>query len=63
MYDASLYDASMYDPSMYDASKYDVTGYLRPKGAKDEVKRPEAPPTRCQGPEAPKLLVYIYNYI
>ena len=25
----------------------------RPKGAKDEVKRPEGPPTRSRGPEGP----------
>ena len=30
-----------------------VTRPERPKGAKDEVKRPEGPPTRSRGPEGP----------
>ena len=30
-----------------------VTRPERPKGAKDEVKRPEGPPPRSQGPEGP----------
>ena len=30
-----------------------VTQPERPKGAKDEVKRPEGPPARSQGPEGP----------
>ena len=30
-----------------------VTPPERPKGAKDEVKRPEGPPARSRGPEGP----------
>ena len=30
-----------------------VTRPERPKGAKDEVKRPEGPPIRSRGPEGP----------
>ena len=30
-----------------------VTRPERPKGAKDEVKGPEGPPTRSRGPEGP----------
>ena len=30
-----------------------VTRPERPKGAKDEVKRPEGPPPRSRGPEGP----------
>ena len=30
-----------------------VTGPEPPKGAKDEVKGPEGPPTRSRGPEGP----------
>ena len=30
-----------------------VTRPERPKGAKDEVKRPRGPPTRSRGPEGP----------
>ena len=30
-----------------------VTRPERPKGVKDEVKRPEGPPTRSRGPEGP----------
>ena len=30
-----------------------VTRPERPKGAKDEVKRPEGPPARSRGPEGP----------
>ena len=30
-----------------------VTRPERPKGVKDEVKRPEGPPTKSRGPEGP----------
>ena len=51
---------------MYDAC---VPWPERPKGAKDEVKRPEGPPARSWGPEGPytssisyyiKLLIFIF---
>ena len=37
-----------------------VTRPERPKGAKDEVKRPQGPPARSRGPEGPRLLVVVY---
>ena len=42
------------DTCIRDASAW-VTQPERPKGVKDEVKRPEGPPARSQGPEGGEL--------
>ena len=48
--------------STWEHAKLDILKFIeiritllpeRPKGAKDEVKRPEGPPARSRGPEGP----------